>query len=128
MPENQGVPVILIVDDDPTILEIAAETLEGSGFQVYTAENGYRGLQLFDEKKESIDLVLLDWAMPGLDGLEVFAAIRQLVATMPIIFSSGFSSQSLIEKIDFAPPPAFLQKPYQLHELIELARNMVRCP
>ena len=129
MPASPRLPVILIVDDDLTILEIAAETLADSGFQVYTADNGATALSLFQEKKELIDLVLLDWAMPGLDGFEVFAAMRQLAATIPVIFSSGFSSLNLVKKFQASPPqPAFLQKPYQLQELVKLARKMTGQP
>lgn len=128
MTEPNCLPVVLVVDDDLTILEIAAEILETFGFQVYTAANGYVGLQLFIEKQEKIDLVLLDLAMPGLDGFQVFSAIRQRTESVPVIFSSGFSPQNLATKINGYPATAFLQKPYHLDDLIDLVRTMLKAP
>lgn len=126
MAETNGPPVVLVVDDDLTILEIASEILETFGFQVLTAANGYAGLQIFTQKQPAINLVLLDLAMPGMDGFQVFTAIRQLTTTVPVIFSSGFSPQNLANKIKNYPATAFLQKPYHLNDLIDLVRKMLR--
>lgn len=126
MADQPGTPTILIIDDDITILDIASETLQSSGFLVHTADNGYAGLRIFAEQAGSIELVLLDWNMPGMDGMAVYNAIRQISATVPVVFSSGYSAQILAEQIHTSPPPAFLQKPYQLHELIALVRELTR--
>ena len=61
-------PSILIVDDEPSILQSLSGILSDEGFEVHTASNGYEALKIVEEK--SPDLVLLDVWMPGLDGIE----------------------------------------------------------
>jgi len=63
-------PSILIVDDEPSILQSLSGLLADEGFEVETATNGYEGLKIVEEK--SPDLVLLDIWMPGIDGIESF--------------------------------------------------------
>lgn len=67
-------PKILLVDDDPVNLQVAATTLERSGFDVVRADNGNRALECFE--KERFDAILMDIQMPGLDGIATTEAIR----------------------------------------------------
>ncbi|MBU4011496.1 MAG: response regulator, partial [Proteobacteria bacterium] len=68
-------PSILIVDDNPSILQSLKGLLADEGFEVITASNGYEGLKIID--KESPDLVLLDIWMPGIDGIETLIQIKK---------------------------------------------------
>ena len=73
---------ILMVDDDKEIADLVEIHLKGEGYQVYKAYNGKEALEIFDA--EEIDLAILDIMMPGMDGNEVCAKIRQ-TSTIPII-------------------------------------------
>lgn len=78
---------ILIIDDEPLIQEILATYLEDSGFQVARTDNGQTGLDMIQH--DSPDLVLCDLRMPGLDGLQVLAAVTQDYPELPILVVSG---------------------------------------
>ena len=77
---------ILIVDDEPDILQALSMRLEAAGYEVITAENGYKAINAVST--ESPDLIICDIAMPGMDGHEVARKIRRSPATaaIPIIF------------------------------------------
>ncbi|MBY6278364.1 MAG: DNA-binding response regulator, partial [Symbiobacterium thermophilum] len=66
---------ILVVDDEPSILELVAYNLRRAGFEVLTADNGEDGLRI--AREEEIDLVILDVMLPGIDGFEVLRALRR---------------------------------------------------
>jgi len=82
---------ILIVDDDRTLLRFISEYLEGEGFQVVTADRGTKALKRFYDERP--DLVVLDLMMPGMDGWEVCARLRELSDT-PVILLSAKSSET----------------------------------
>jgi DNA-binding response OmpR family regulator len=69
-----GSDVILVADDDPTIVRLLATTLEADGFRVLTADDGESALLLARARRPS--LLLLDWQMPGLTGIDVTRALR----------------------------------------------------
>jgi CheY-like chemotaxis protein len=81
-------PVILCIDDEELGLEIRKLVLEREGFTVLTARDGLTGLSVFDT--QPIDAVVLDYAMPGLDGGQVAAILRKRQADIPILMLSAY--------------------------------------
>jgi CheY-like chemotaxis protein len=81
-------PVILCIDDEELGLEIRKMVLEREGFSVLTARDGLTGISVFD--REQIDAVVLDYAMPGLDGGQVAAILRKRAPDMPILMLSAY--------------------------------------
>ena len=92
-----GPKIVLCVDDEKIGLRVRKIMLESHGFRVLTANNGQQGLSLFDE--HHIDLVVLDYYMPGLNGADVAAEMRRRRPNVPIIFLSAY----------FSLPPAALE-------------------
>ena len=80
-------PSILIVDDEPSILQTLSGLLADEGFEVTTAANGYEALKIIDA--ESPDLVLLDIWMPGIDGIETLKEIKKENPTIQVIIITG---------------------------------------
>ena len=80
-------PSILIVDDEPSILQTLSGLLSDEGFEVTTAANGYEALKIIDA--ESPDLVLLDIWMPGIDGIETLKEIKKGNPTIQVIIITG---------------------------------------
>jgi CheY-like chemotaxis protein len=110
---------VLCVDDEKVGLRVRKIMLEKHGFKVLTASSGLQGLAVFDEN--SIDLVVLDFYMPGLDGGQVAAEMRRRRPQVPIIFLSAYFSlppaalelaSAFITKGD--PPDVLIQKIEQL--------------
>jgi CheY-like chemotaxis protein len=81
-------PTILCIDDDPKTLEVQKAVLEQNGYTVLLAESGTSGIQLAAE--QPVDLVVLDFKMPGMDGGEVAAILLQDDPELPIVIRSGF--------------------------------------
>ena len=83
---------ILVVDDDPSNLElIKAELEDERDYRVTTAVTGERGMQLFQEG--SFDFVVLDFRLPGINGVEVYKKMKQLHSGIPIVIFSGYKKK-----------------------------------
>ena len=82
------VPAILCIDDEVLGLEIRKVVLEREGYVVYTAPDGPSGIRIF--RQQSIDAVVLDFAMPGMNGGAVAAALRQICPSIPILLLSAY--------------------------------------
>ena len=110
---------VLCVDDEKIGLRVRKLLLESHGFVVLTASDGQQGLALFDQHQ--VDLVVLDYYMPGLNGEQVAAEVRRRAADVPIIFLSAYFSlppqalelaSAFITKGD--PPEVLIEKIEQL--------------
>lgn len=108
-PMSQDPAHILVVDDEPDILEFIGYNLEKEGYSVASAENGADALVKAGERIP--DLVLLDIMMPEMDGIELIHALRRDYPHLPIIAASGMAdskSQAALE----AGAQSFLSKPF----------------
>jgi DNA-binding response OmpR family regulator len=108
---------ILIVEDEAGIVQFLKQGLEEEGYEITTALDGFLGFELF--KKESFDLILLDWMLPKMNGLELCKAIRIKDKTIPIIFLTAKDTiQETIEGLK-AGANDYIKKPFSFDELLE---------
>jgi len=107
-----GRGLILVVDDELFVLEVARRILEGYGYDVVTAENGRQGLEIFRQKSKDIDLVLLDKTMPDLDGEETYRAMKALEPGLVAILTSGYQETEVTSHFLSHELAGFVQKPY----------------
>ncbi len=109
---------ILIIEDDPIILQNTLQILKLEGFEVLGADNGLSGLEAIHS--ELPDLVLSDISMPGLSGHEVLAKMREDVATatIPFIFLTAYSAKSDLRQGMEAGADDYLTKPFTVPELL----------
>lgn len=105
---------VLVVDDQPALLEAAQAMLERLGLEVATAGDGLQAMEYMERHGAGVDLVLLDLAMPVMDGRETFRALRRLRPSLPIILSSGDDPRRVPRDGTGQPALAFLRKPYSL--------------
>jgi len=112
--EAVGTP-ILVVDDDPEILAMLRDFLEGEGFSIRTATNGAEALQAIDQVAPA--LILLDMRMPVLDGWGFAARLRERQEAYPIIvMTAAQSAQRWAEEIG---ANGFIAKPFDVDELLQ---------
>jgi two-component system KDP operon response regulator KdpE len=114
---------ILLVDDDPSLLELIQYNLEGEGFQVVTAKDGQAGVRLFFTDRP--DLVILDVAMPKLDGYQVCERIREMSDTPVIMLTARGREEDIIKGLDLGADD-YLTKPFRVNELLARVRATLR--
>ncbi|MEQ6388169.1 response regulator transcription factor [Bacillaceae bacterium S4-13-58] len=116
--------IVLIADDDKEIVKLIAETLEDEGFKVMKTYNGTGVIDVI-QKKEKVDLILLDIMMPEMDGIEVCKKIRDTFSG-PIIFLSAKGRE--IDKVIGLELGAddYLTKPFSTIELISRVKAHIR--
>ena len=118
--------LVLVADDQEIVGELARAALEEAGFEVLFARDGRRALDLFDEHKCSLQLVILDRTMPEASGIEVMQTIRQERPELPVLLSSGYNEVKLQEEVQevFGDTRVdFLRKPYRPDELVQAVRR-----
>jgi len=115
---------ILIVEDEEGILQFLRQGLEEENYQISTATNGLDGLTLF--QKEKFDLVLLDWMIPEMTGLEVCKKIRETNSKTPIIFLTAKDTvQETVEGLKTGAND-YIKKPFSFDELVERIKVQFR--
>ena len=110
---------MLLVDDEEIILTIGTEMLKSVGFEVLTARDGVEAMEVFRRHGREIDLVILDLAMPRMDGEKTFQALHEIAPDLKIILSSGYTEDLVAQRFKTVQPDGFIQKPYQLTALRE---------
>ena len=120
--------LILVVDDELPILEVARKTLEENGYKVLIASDGAEGLAQYAEHRKEVDAVLIDMVMPYLDGAATIRALRKLNPDVKIIASSGLAANDkLFEDADVGVR-TFLSKPYSAEKLLRALSEILAAP
>jgi|SRR5579864_5679050 len=83
------VPTVMCVDDDEAIRELYGALLGQHGYEVIAVTGGHHALHVFETKETNIDAVILDYEMPGMNGLELAAWLKQRYPRLPVIMISG---------------------------------------
>lgn len=111
---------VLIVDDEPALLRMAEKMLTREGYSVVCAPDGARALEIFRERQAQIHAVVLDMIMPGMDGAEVFNALKAEDPGVRVILASGFSLEGRVSELLASGARGFVQKPFSAAELCRI--------
>ena len=118
-------PVILIVEDEESLISFIADELRYENYEVLIAEDGQKALELFDANEEKISLLLLDWMLPKVDGLTVARKIRRR-SQVPILMMTA--KDQVVDKVSGldAGVDDYLTKPFDIEELLARIRVILR--
>lgn len=116
-PFSTGNETVLLVDDEETIREVGGELLESMGYRVFLAEDGEQAIDLYAQKQEEIDIVLLDLVMPTMGGGEAYDRLKEVNPEVKVLLSSGFSIDGEATKILARGCDGFIQKPFTMTDL-----------
>jgi signal transduction histidine kinase len=126
VPQSGHGELILIVDDEHLVIELARTTLENYGYRVLTAPNGLAAVACFEEHRDEIQLLLTDTDMPLLNGIDSIRAIQKIRSDIPIIVASGGKRETeILTKADIRHITT-LGKPYQVDELLHAIASVLR--
>ncbi|HEY3276412.1 MAG TPA: response regulator [Syntrophorhabdaceae bacterium] len=121
----RGTETILLVDDEPDVLAVSKAILESFGYRVHGVKNGEEAITLYTQKKDEIDITILDMIMPGLSGRETFERIREANPSAKVILSSGYSLNSQAQQIMNKGCHGFIQKPFDMTQISRMIRGVL---
>ena len=117
--------LVLVVDDESAIREVTRQTLEASGYQVLTAEDGAQAICLYAEHRERVAVVLTDMMMPVMDGAALVRALRRLDASVRVVAASGFDGGGRTAATSRLGIRHMLAKPYSANALLTTVRAAI---
>jgi CheY-like chemotaxis protein len=118
-------PRVLVVDDEAFVLELTREFLERAGFEVMTALGGREALDCLRERGGELGLVILDLAMPDLDGERVLRETVRMYPDLPVVVATGHSPEVATYEERLGAASGFVRKPYDPEALIEQVRGFL---
>lgn len=115
---------VLLVDDEQRILDVGRTICKALGYTVFTAASGQEALEIYAEKKNDINIVVLDMIMPGMDGLAVFIALKKLNPDIKVLLSTGYAIDENAQEMLRQGCKGYILKPYSVvdfsHKLREI--------
>jgi CheY-like chemotaxis protein len=114
---------VLVIDDDADLRTTLVGALEALGFDAREAASGPEGLDML--KASRPDILLVDFAMPGMNGAEVAVAARALHPELPILFASGYADTAAIERV-LGEDATILRKPFRIDDLQDALSGLLR--
>jgi CheY-like chemotaxis protein len=113
-----GSELVLVVEDQPEVSRLARSSLELFGYRVLVAANGAEALALLSRHPEPVQLLLTDVVMPGMNGKALSDHVRQIQPQVRVLFTSGYTDQSIAHYGVLNPGLAYLPKPFSPLDLI----------
>jgi len=111
-------PVILFADDDQLCLDVGVKILQKLGYSVLKARDGQEALEVFEDNKDTVDLVILDMRMPY-NGGKAFDQLKRIKSDVKVIIASGYTEDKRIREMYEQGCIGFIQKPFRINKLSE---------
>jgi len=116
---TRGTGRILVIDDEEILIKTVSAILRKEGYETVTCTDSSEGLEVFRFSPEEFDLILLDMIMPGMNGPEVFNALREIDPEVAVLLMSGATANHEVQQLADAGARGFLAKPFQPRDLRE---------
>jgi signal transduction histidine kinase len=125
-PISKAIGTVLLVDDEEVILDVSEKVLKVLGYKVLVARGGAEAIEIFKKHQDSIDLVLLDIIMPHMGGGEAYDRLKEISPDVKVLLSSGYSIDGEASKIMERGCNGFIQKPFDIMQLSQSIRTILR--
>jgi PAS domain S-box-containing protein len=122
---RRGAETILVVDDEPTVRQLARDVLNRYGYRVLTAGGGEEAIDAFRQRSAEIDAVILDMVMPAMEGREVFRSLKEIKPGVKVIVSSGYGHNRDADDLIEQGARSFVQKPFRIAELVNVVGEVI---
>jgi CheY-like chemotaxis protein len=118
--------LILVVDDEQGLRDLVCRTLRAEGYRTLEASHGGEALEMVETGPETIDLVVTDVVMPGMDGRELGRRLARSRPTLPILYMSAYEVNDIFQRGSPRNSAPFLQKPFPSDGLISTVEKLLR--
>jgi len=122
---EHGAGAVLVVDDEEVVRDLARTVLDEAGFEVLTAADTAEAADIVRRRPDTLQMVLLDVAMPQGNGPALMKEIHAIRDDLPVILSSGYPPEEVLRRYGGGNEAGFLQKPYGPGELVDLVRKVL---
>ena len=116
---------VLLVDDEQLVLEVGTRMLQYLGHDVLEARDGQEAIDLYKKNKKSLDIVILDMNMPGMNGAVVYNQLRRIQPDVKVLIASGYFDNHCVRNILKNGYTDFIQKPFNIDILSEKLAEML---
>jgi CheY-like chemotaxis protein len=118
--------LVLVVDDEQILRDLVCRTLRDEGYRTLEAAHGGEALELVESGPDTVDLVVTDVVMPGMDGRELGRRLAQSRPTLPILYMSAYDVNDIFRRGSPWTSAPFLQKPFPRDGLINSVEQLLR--
>ena len=122
---RRGKETLLLVDDEPMILDVGRGLLSELGYRVITTENGQEAVEIYRSRQTEIQMVVMDMIMPGMGGGETFDRLKEINSGVKVLLSSGYSINGQAASILERGCDGFIQKPFNMQQLSVKVREIL---
>lgn len=116
-------PKIMIVDDDESFRRTLQQILEDEGLDVIWAKDGFQAIQRASQNQ--IDLILMDMFMPGMDGVEAFSKIKEILPDCTVVMMTGYALEDFIQNALLEGAKACLTKPISIQQILKIVDEVM---
>lgn len=116
---------VLVVEDEPLMLDLLRRVFTRRGYQVLTAADGEEALEVYRRHATAIDAVVLDVGLPKLGGWEVFLKMKEENSEVRVVIASGYIEPELKTKMREVEIGHVVQKPYMPNQVLEAVRDLI---
>ena len=124
----KGTETVLLADDEWVVRKASQDLLEAMGYQVLIARDGKEAIEIYKDRQDEIDIVLLDIIMPNMGGSETYQALKEMNPDVKVLLFSGYSINGEASEILEMGADAFIQKPFNMKELSGKIREVLDKP
>ena len=113
------------MDDEPYLLDLVSRQLVGANYRVIKVSNGKEALNLYEEPREHISLVILDLLMPEMDGRRCLDALHDIDPNVRVLVATGHTTPGMLGELEQAGVQGFIRKPFETSQLLEEIRKII---
>jgi len=116
---------VFLIDDDDMIADVSELILKNSGYDVVIAKSGKEAIEVYKENHSGIDMVILDMILPDMSGGDTYDRLKEINPGIKVLLASGYDIDSQASDIMERGCDGFIQKPFNMNELLEKIREVL---
>ena len=116
---------VFLIDDDDMIVDVGEQILNSSGYDVVSAKSGKEAIEVYKENHSRIDMVILDMILPDMGGGDTYDRLKEINPEVKVLLASGYDIDYQGRDIMERGCDGFIQKPFNMNELLEKIRGIL---